>query len=171
MLPIEVLRTKAQQYVTEGLLQEDTAHRIIQVIEGERNAEILLNDGEDEETPLASKMSSRELQAELAKREGLMKGDGSAGSDQWRCYQHIVGKIQRGGYLRLMIQACCFACVYCYLIRERMRFEFCVSSITRRPQGQARVSCWRPSSRGASFTARRWATVFSPLETLHRAYR
>ena len=75
MLPIEVLRTKAQQYVTEGLLQEDTAHRIIQVIEGERNAEILLNDGEDEETPLASKMSSRELQAELAKREALMKGD------------------------------------------------------------------------------------------------
>ena len=105
MLPIEVLRAKAQQYVTEGFIHEDIAHRVIHVIEGERNSAMLLNDGDEEETPLTTKMGPRELKAELEKREALMRGDGSAVSDQWRVYTHIISKIQRGDYLRLRVQA------------------------------------------------------------------
>ena len=50
------------------------------------------------------------MKEELAKREDMMRAggvadDGQQESDQWRVYQHIIGRLRSNEPLRLMIQA------------------------------------------------------------------
>eukprot|EP00973_Karenia_brevis_P005517 750854-Karenia_brevis.AAC.1 len=53
------------------------------------------------------RLSLNELQAELKKREDLMRAGVGIGkeTDQWRVYSHIVENMARNTYLRLMVQA------------------------------------------------------------------
>ena len=55
---------------------------------------------------LTTRMTLEEMKTELLDRESKMKAGCVHGeTDQWRVYQHIVLSIQRGEYLRLMVQA------------------------------------------------------------------
>ena len=107
MLPIDALREKAARYVENGLISADMADRIIQAIEGERNHAAILNedvDAEPQAQHLTTRLSTEDLQDLLAKREAMMQ-EGVGETDQWRVYSHIVGCIERGELLRLMVQA------------------------------------------------------------------
>ena len=107
MLPIDALREKAARYVENGLISADMADRIIQAIEGERNHAAILNedvDAEPQAQHLTTRLSTEDLQDLLAKREAMMQ-EGVGETDQWRVYRHIVGCIERGELLRLMVQA------------------------------------------------------------------
>ena len=55
----------------------------------------------------ASQLSAEDMQAELKKRVEMMRG-GAAGDgvpDQARVYDYIIGCLERGEYLRLLVQA------------------------------------------------------------------
>jgi hypothetical protein len=57
-------------------------------------------------TRLTHRLSQGQMAAELRDREEKMSAGGTSGvTDQLRVYNHIIGCIQRGEYLRLMIQA------------------------------------------------------------------
>ena len=79
-LPLEALRTTAQRYAEEGYMTDEQAHRIMQVIEQERGHLRITGDASAATDPagldgpaVSPKMSLREMQAELTKREGMMR--------------------------------------------------------------------------------------------------
>jgi len=109
-----VLKEKAELYTAAGLVTQDQADRIMRTIEEERNYTRVVNDvggaPADPAQPVTSatgKLNPTQLRALLAEREAMMQngGTGAAPTDQWRVYQHIIGSIAQGAYLRLMVQA------------------------------------------------------------------
>ena len=107
---MDTLREKAEVYCREGLLDRDTAGRILDVIAAERRAISCLNDGEEEEArqpneSLSSRLTLAEMREELAKREEMMRDGPGDVTDQWRVYQYITDKISKGEWLRLIVQA------------------------------------------------------------------
>ena len=123
MLPSEVLRSKAQEYVDAGLVSESMAQVMIRTIEAERGAEGLVNENlgsgvdmegiEDQDRPL-SKLNTRQLSELLQTREKQMRHGGGEGheTDQWRVYCEIVEALAGGRYLRMMVQDTPSICVY-----------------------------------------------------------
>ena len=119
LIPLEVLRQKADAYVVGQLLTPAEADAVLRAIEQERNVARVANDvpgaagasGTTSSTGGSSsaggRLTEEQLRALLAEREQKMRegGPGGALTDQWRVYQHIVGSIERGEYLRLMVQA------------------------------------------------------------------
>ena len=110
-LPIATLRDKADEYVAAGFLTVEKAQQLIRVLEAERSVLTMANEDAEDTPPndptLSFKMTPDQMAAELTDRESKMQSGAAAGgaTDQWRCYQCIVGRIQRGEYLRLMVQA------------------------------------------------------------------
>ena len=92
-VPTEALQTTCQNYVENGYMTSEVARRILQVIEQERGTLRLTGDASSStDTPVgldapavSPKMSVREMEAELSKREAMMRaGDGPGETDQWR---------------------------------------------------------------------------------------
>ena len=92
--------------------------QVISVIEQERRGDAYVNDPTDvaasstDPAPgnLTTKLSPQQMTDLLTKREGMMRAgrvndDGHQDTDQWRVYSHIIGCIERGELLRLMVQA------------------------------------------------------------------
>ena len=90
----------------------------ISVIEQERRGDAYVNDPTDvaasstdpAPSSLTTKLSPQQMKDLLTKREGLMRAGrvndgGHQDTDQWRVYSHIIGCIERGELLRLMVQA------------------------------------------------------------------
>ena len=78
---------QAEQYCTEGLLDRDVAHRILDVIAQERRATAFLNDGEETrnpDEPLRSRLNLDQMRVELSNREELMRGGPGDVTDQSR---------------------------------------------------------------------------------------
>ena len=107
---------KADEYVNEGLLTEESAATIMRVIESERGMSRTINDGvvSDEETGPAApahtslKMTKEELQVELDRRTALLQEGAVEGldTDQWRVFCYIKNVLTSGNrYLRLLVQA------------------------------------------------------------------
>ena len=62
-------------------------------------------DGNDK-TRISHKMTPEELKELLKDREEKLQNSTDGGiTDQWRVYTEIVGKIQAGEWLRMMVQA------------------------------------------------------------------
>ena len=108
---------KADEYVVEGLLTEESAAAIMRVIESERGMSRTINDGvesDDEEPGPAApahtslKMTKEEMKVELDRRTALLR-EGAVdglGTDQWRVFCHIIEVLTSGErYLRLLVQA------------------------------------------------------------------
>ena len=100
------------------MIQQDLAERVVRVIEQERGNSPYVNDvpadGQAASTStLTTRLSPLQMEELLAKRVAMMKagqvrddgGHDLGVTDQWRVYQHIVGAIERGELLRLMVQA------------------------------------------------------------------
>ena len=110
-LPTDVLRDKAQEYVTAGLLPKEKAGNLMRVIEQERECIRSVHEvGSDEEPPeqredVSRRLSMAEMKRELEKREALMKSGGATVTDQWRVYTYIINSLRLGPPLRLMVQA------------------------------------------------------------------
>ena len=110
---MNVLLDKAQEYVAARRLPKRKAHKLMRVIEQERDCIRSVNEvGSDEEAPeerdsVTRRLSMAEMKEELEKREALMKAGGAAVTDQWRVYTHIINilRLRQGGPLRLMVQA------------------------------------------------------------------
>ena len=92
-VPIDVLQKTCQNYVEGGYMTSEVARRILQVIEQERGQIRLAGDASSStDTPagldapaVSPKMSVREMEAELSKREAMMRAGGGPGdTDQWR---------------------------------------------------------------------------------------
>ena len=139
-MPTDVLKTKAQQYVDAGLLQQNMAERVIRVIEQERRGDAYVNDPSEAASStdpapsnLTTKLSPQQMKDLLTKREGMMKmgqvrddgGHDLGVTDQWRVYSHIIGCIERGELLRLMVQASAGVCNIMNCLRFDC-FVFCV---------------------------------------------
>ena len=107
------MKEKAAAYVAAGLVSEDQSDRIMRVIEQERNFTRVVNDVAAPDPVAAAsgagvtgRLSPAQLAALLAEREAMMQtGGADAPTDQWRVYRLIVDRIQRGEYLRLIVQA------------------------------------------------------------------
>ena len=127
-LPLNILREKADEYVAAQLLRSDKADRLIRVLQAERSVFSMANDdAEDVSDPHASFMlTPAQMAAELVDREKKMRCGAVAGgvTDQWRCYQYITDCIQRGEFLRLMVQASAGTGYYCidYMYIECIRY-------------------------------------------------
>ena len=144
--------TQADEYVTEGLLTEESAATIMRVIESERGMSRTINDGavsDDEESGPAApahtslKMTKEELQVELDRRTALLQ-EGAVdglGTDQWRVFCHIIEVLTSGDrYLRLLVQASAgtgksfllstVACSSCCVCRQYCSLLLCRSSST-----------------------------------------
>ena len=110
-LPIDVLRDKAQEYVTGGLLAKRKADNLMRVIEQERDVIRSVNDADSDAEPteerdsVSRRLSMAEMKKELEEREAAMKAGGAAVTDQWRVYTHIISALRVGEPLRLMVQA------------------------------------------------------------------
>ena len=108
---MDLLREKAQEYVAARLLPKRKAHKLMRVIEQERECIRSVNEvGSDEESTeeredVSRRLSMAEMEKELEKREASMKAGGAAVTDQWRVYTHIINSIRRGEPHRLMVQA------------------------------------------------------------------
>ena len=92
-----------------GLIDMPSADRVLCVIEQGRGHDTCANELPDElaggaATTFNSRLTPAQMAELLAKREAMMR-TGSGDSDQWRVYQHIVGCIERGQLLRLMVQS------------------------------------------------------------------
>ena len=111
LVPTEKIIDKAQECVSEGLIQMAEAERIIAVISAERHLERVTNaeaeDAASEVSSLTHKLNQAQLVELLRKREANMRagGAGVGVPDQYRGYQDITGAIERGEYLRMMVQA------------------------------------------------------------------
>ena len=107
------------------------AERVINVIEQERRGDAYVNDPTDvaasstdpAPSSLTTKLSPQQMKDLLTKREGLMRAGrvndgGHQDTDQWRVYSHIIGCIERGELLRLMVQASAGDCsvINCLLV-------------------------------------------------------
>ena len=78
---------QAEQYCTEGLLDRDVAHRILDVIAQERRATAFLNDGEETrnpDEPLTSRLNLDQMRVELSNREAMMRDGPGDVTDQSR---------------------------------------------------------------------------------------
>ena len=65
-----------------------------------------LDDDRAMKPSLRTRMTLEQMKIELEDRENKMKYSSTKKeTDQWRVYQHIVSSIERGEYLRLMVQA------------------------------------------------------------------
>ena len=111
-MPTQALREKADTYVAKEMISAEMANRVLQAIEQERNHSAILNDEEHaangeaqvESPQLSTRMSKQQMKDSLTKREAMMaEGDGL--TDQIWVYKHIIGCIERGELLRLMVQA------------------------------------------------------------------
>ena len=110
MVPTSVIRDKAREYEAAGLMKREQAHRMVKAIEEERILERVANgtaDGEeDAEGDESGAYSQEELKKLLAVREENMRsGSGDGVPDQYRVYTDITGAIERGEYLRMLVQA------------------------------------------------------------------
>jgi hypothetical protein len=120
--PIDVIRSKAQEYIDAGLVAEQCAQMMVRTIEAERGGESVVNEhrlgldgegvggaaGEDEnDRPVATKLNARQLGELLEKREHQMRQGGPDGevTDQWRVYNEIVHALPSERRLRMMVQA------------------------------------------------------------------
>ena len=120
--PIDVIRSKAQEYIDAGLVSEQCAQLMVRTIEAERGGESVVNEhrfgldadgvggavGEDEDDrPMSAKLNARQLGELLEKREQQMRTGGPDGAmtDQRRVYDEIVHALPTGKPLRMMIQA------------------------------------------------------------------
>ena len=111
-IPMESLKSKADQFVLNGDLPIEMARSIIQIIEQERGRTRLVNPGGSaaeggERNCVSETLTLEEMQAELDKRIEMMKA-GAAGTgvtDQYRVFDEIIQCLQNGRYLRLMVQA------------------------------------------------------------------
>jgi hypothetical protein len=103
LLPIDVIRSKAQEYVDANLVDQQSAHAMVRVIEQERGGESVFIErhgletegegaGAAEGDPIATKLNMRQLAELLAERERLMRQGGEAGqpTDQWRAFLMLV---------------------------------------------------------------------------------
>ena len=91
------------------LIDRPMADRVLRVIEQERGHDTYANEVSDElaggvAATFNSRLTPAQMVELLAKREAMMR-TGTGESDQWRVYQHIIGCIERGQLLRLMVQA------------------------------------------------------------------
>ena len=81
----------------------------MKIIESERSVFTTVNESADQPSRLnvASRLSHEELVTLLAEREEKLRtGRNLDGiTDQWRVYKDITSAIQRGEYLRLIVQA------------------------------------------------------------------
>ena len=93
----------------------EKANVMVKTIEGERGRERLSNEpgsGEaasstDARGRISERLTAEEMEAELEKRVE-MKRAGAAGNgvtDQHRVYEYIIGELEKGEVLRLMVQA------------------------------------------------------------------
>ena len=118
--PIDVIRSKAQEYIDAGLVAEQCAQMMVRTIEAERGGESVVNEhrlgldgegvggGEDEnDRPVATKLNARQLGELLEKREQQMRQGGPDGevTDQCRVYNEIVHALPSERRLRMMVQA------------------------------------------------------------------
>ena len=122
LLPIDVTRSKAQEYVDAALVDQQSAHAMVRVIELERGGESVFIERHGVETEgegggaagegdqIATKLNMRQLAELLADRERLMRQGSEAGqpTDQWRVFvdgsavsmrahkaKHIQARLQR----------------------------------------------------------------------------
>jgi len=111
IVPTQKIKDKAQEFVSEGLITMVEAERIIAVISAERHLDRVANAEAEEATSEVSSLTHKLNQAQLVellrKREANMRAGGAGGGvpDQYRVYQDITGAIERGEYLRMMVQA------------------------------------------------------------------
>ncbi len=111
LVSTQKIRDKASEFVTKLLIKEPEAERIIAVILAERNLERVANVEAEvvasEVSSLTHKLSEAQLVELLRKREANMRACSAGGGapDQYRVYQDIIGQIERGQYLRMMVQA------------------------------------------------------------------
>ena len=119
LFPIDVIRSKAQEYVDASLCDHTAAQVMVRTIEAERGGENIFNErhgvtegedgaaGEEEDRPIATKLNKRQLAELLEERERQMRQGSSDGepTDQWRVYSEIVQGLQSARRLRMMIQA------------------------------------------------------------------
>ncbi len=81
------------------------------IISAERHLERVANaeaeEAASEVSSLTHKLNQSQLVELLRKRETNMRAGGAGGGvpDQFRVYQDITGAIERGEYLRMMVQA------------------------------------------------------------------
>ena len=109
-VPLVAIKNKADKFVEERALSLEMGLAIVQTIEAERGTRNLTNiaggEGEDA-SRISGQLSAEDMQAELDKRVEMMRagaaGDGA--SDQARVYDYIIGCLERGEYLRLLVQA------------------------------------------------------------------
>jgi hypothetical protein len=103
------MRERAQSYVDAGLISSDVAQRIITIILSERRYEEHLNDVDEPQQDgnnLTTKLTQEQMERLLDERVEMMrKGRDGEVTDQIRVYEYIIGCMQRGEYLRLMVQA------------------------------------------------------------------
>ena len=119
LFPIDVIRSKAQEYVDASLCDHHAAQVMVKTIEGERGGEHIFNErhgvtegeggaaGEEDDRPIATKLNARQLAELLQHRESLMRGspDGQL-TDQWRVYSEIIQALASADRrLRMMVQA------------------------------------------------------------------
>ena len=109
LVPSAHLELKAEEYVDARLIDKAMAERVLRVIEQERGHDTYANDLPDEPAggaaaTFSSRLTPAQMAELLAKREAMMR-TGIGDSDKWRVYHHIVGCIERGQLLRLMVQA------------------------------------------------------------------
>ena len=98
-----------------ALINEALAERVIKVIESERGDAMFINDVRPDDQPdaaatsstLTTRLSPEQMKALLEHRVEMMKQGGTeyAESDQYRCFRHIIEKLQGDQPLRLMVQA------------------------------------------------------------------
>jgi len=111
-LPIPVLKRKADEFVSNGGFTIGMARSVLRTIEDERGKHRIANeaqgglDGEDNGR-VSERLRIEEMQAELDKRVAMMEaGAGGAGiTDQARVYAYIIEQLEKGEWLRLMVQA------------------------------------------------------------------
>jgi len=137
--PIEVLKTKADKFIGEGLLTIDQAQLSIQTIEQERSKQRMTNEfGEDTEDQksrgrLSEKLTIKEMEDLLHERIEMMKECDVGVSDQYRVFQYITNEIEKGTqFLRVMVQASAgtgksflLTTVYLWCLCKKMRVRSC----------------------------------------------
>ena len=97
-LPIEVIRSKAQEYVDAGLVDEQSAKAMVRTIELERGGESVFIERHGLETEGeggvgagegdSTKLNMRQLAELLTERERQMRQGSESGqpTDQWRAF-------------------------------------------------------------------------------------
>ena len=120
LVPSAHLELKAEEYVEARLIDRPMADRVLRAIEQERGHDTYANEVSDElaggvAATFSSRLTPAQMVELLTKREAMMR-TGSGESDQWRVYHHIIGCIERGQLLRLMVQASagCSIVRYCH---------------------------------------------------------